>query len=269
MCRAPEPCQRRFYVDAVGVRLHYLEHGDNGPNLLLLPGIISPAIAWAFVAEKLATCAHVYTLDNRGRGLSEHRPGLGYRLDDYASDVDQLIRTLGIGPVILLGHSMGARIAVRVAACYPDLVSRVILADPPVSGPGRRPYPLELQFYLANIAEAARGAPLPIPPNWTEEQCRIRAEWLPSCSEEAVTESYRSMHEEDFHADLPSITAPLTLLYAERGGTITEQEAAEIVSLVPNARSVLIRGVGHMMPWDDLDGFVAAVLSSAALDPKT
>ncbi|MGE4012351.1 MAG: alpha/beta fold hydrolase, partial [Alphaproteobacteria bacterium] len=76
------------------VRLHYLEFGSAGQPLLLLPGITSPAITWAFVSERLAQWLHVYTLDIRGRGLSEQRPGLGYRLNDYALDAKGVIEKL-------------------------------------------------------------------------------------------------------------------------------------------------------------------------------
>ncbi|MGE0630111.1 MAG: alpha/beta fold hydrolase [Hyphomicrobiaceae bacterium] len=258
--------QSRFFVDAAGVSLHFLMHGTSGPNILLLPGITSPAISWAFASERLAERARVYTLDNRGRGLSDRGPSLTYDLDDYAADVDHLVRALGIGPVILVGHSMGARIAIRTAARFPGVATHVVLADPPISGPGRRPYPIPLKFYLANLAAARRGEMLPSPPGWTDAQCRVRAEWLPSCSDEAVVGSYRSMHEEDIHADMPSIKVPVDLIYAEQGGTITREDADEIVALIPNARSRLISGVGHMMPWDNLEAFVSAVFSVLGLD---
>ena len=78
------------------VRIHYLEHGSDGPPLLLLPGITSPAISWAFVSERLATFSRVFTLDYRGRGLSSGGPDLAYRLADYAEDTAGVIRALGL-----------------------------------------------------------------------------------------------------------------------------------------------------------------------------
>ena len=52
------------------VRLHYHEIAGDGPPLVLLPGITSPAIMWDFASRRLAAFSHVYTLDIRGRGLS-------------------------------------------------------------------------------------------------------------------------------------------------------------------------------------------------------
>ncbi|MFP6778138.1 MAG: hypothetical protein VCB06_07150, partial [Alphaproteobacteria bacterium] len=63
-----QPCGRHLTVD--GVRLHYHEFPGDGPPLVLLPGITSPAIMWDFVSRRLADYCHVFTLDIRGRGLS-------------------------------------------------------------------------------------------------------------------------------------------------------------------------------------------------------
>src|SRR6185312_5710965 len=127
------------------------------PVVVLLPGITSPAVTWGFVAERMAEFAHVFVLDNRGRGLSDQRPGLSYRLDDYADDTAGLLQTLGLVKPIILGHSMGARIALRTATRHPEAVGSLLLADPPVSGPNRRPYPSPLSQYLNRIAAASRG----------------------------------------------------------------------------------------------------------------
>jgi N-formylmaleamate deformylase len=82
----------------------------------LVPGITSPAITWGFVAEELAATHDVHVLDVRGRGLSEAGPHLDYRLDACAGDLVALAKALGLADAVLLGHSMGARHAVRAFA---------------------------------------------------------------------------------------------------------------------------------------------------------
>ena len=245
------------------IRLHYLEHADEGPPIVLLPGITSPAITWEFVSARLAEFAHVYTLDNRGRGLSSGGSDLNYWLADYASDTVGFIEALNLERPIVLGHSMGARIAVKLAAEHPDQVGRLILADPPVSGPGRRSYPIPLQFYFDGLTAAERGDPIdrsnPVLGHWTEEQLLLRNEWLPTCDRKAIEQSHRSFEEEDIHVLLSDIRSETILIYAEKGGTVTEEDAEEIVAAIPNARKLRIDGVGHMIPWDDLDAFAAAV----------
>jgi N-formylmaleamate deformylase len=137
-----------------------------------------------------------------------------------------------------------------------------VLADPPVSGPGRRPYPSPLQGYLERMEAASRGEigpPSNRPTPETPEQIRLRVEWLPTCSREAVIGSHRSFHEEDVMADLPRIACPTLLLYAELGGTITDAEANEIMGWLQNGTARKLQGVGHLMPWFDLDLFIAEI----------
>lgn len=253
---------RGRHVTTGGVRLHYLEHVNDRPPLIVVPGITSPAVTWDFVSDRLAEFCHVFTLDNRGRGLSSSGPELDYRLADYARDVAGLIEALGLERPHVLGHSMGARIAIKLASTAPDAIGRLVLADPPVTGPGRRAYPLPLEWYLDSIDQAARGEGedtiREVLANWTDEQVSLRMQWLPSCDKTAIEQSYRSFNDEDIHVLLPEVRAPTLLIHAELGGTVSEQDATEIVAAIPDARAVRIDGAGHMIPWDDLDAFIAA-----------
>lgn len=254
---------RGKHLLAEGVRLHYLEHAGEGPPLIVIPGITSTAITWEFISNRLADFAHVYTLDTRGRGLSSGGSDLNYWLADYATDTANFIAALGLDAPIVLGHSMGARIAVKLAADAPKRVRRMILVDPPVSGPGRRKYPIPLQWYFDGIDAASRGDPIdtsnPILRNWTDAQLALRNEWLPSCVRKAIEQSHRSFEEEDFHVLLPQVQCETFLIYAEKGGTVREEDAEEITDAIGRASRLRIDGVGHMIPWDDLEAFVGAV----------
>ena len=245
------------------VRIHYLELEGEGPPIVLLPGITSPAVTWDFVARRLAGFAHVMTLDNRGRGLSSGGAHLHYRLTDYAADTAGVITQLGLDRPFVLGHSMGARIALRLAADAPECVGPMILADPPMTGPGRRPYPVPLQWYLDGLEAACQGEPTDrsnhLLKNWSDAQIAQRDQWLPTCDPEAIAQSYASFNDEDVHVLMPEVPTPTLLIYAENGGTVTDEDAAEIRELIPDCRSVRIDGVGHMIPWDDLETFVDTV----------
>jgi len=218
---------------------------------------------WDFVSRRLAGFCHVFTLDTRGRGLSSSGDDLEYWLADYAADTQGVIEQLGLEKPIVAGHSMGARIAVKLAAEAPSLVGPLILVDPPVSGPGRRDYPIPLHWYLDGMHAASHGqmtdASSPLLKNWTAEQVALRDQWLPTCTVKAVTQSHRSFHEEDMHVLMPEIASTTLLIYAETGGTITDDDAAEVTRLIPDSRSIRIDGVGHMIPWDDLEAFAGAV----------
>jgi N-formylmaleamate deformylase len=251
-------------VRANGIRQHYLRFGGTGTPLVVIPGIVSPAATWAFVGERLGARHDTYVLDVRGRGLSASGSDLDYGLDTHARDVAEFACTLGFARYDVLGHSMGGRIAARLAHRHPTSIGRVVLADPPVSGPGRRPYVKPLPFYLEAIAQAVAGtldveASRAAYPRWNEQQIRLRAEWLHTCNPDAVVASHRSFHDDDIHRDLAAIAGPTLLLAAGEGGVITDDDLAEIAALNPAIARERLAGAGHMLPFDDLEGFLAIV----------
>ncbi|MBB1629482.1 alpha/beta fold hydrolase [Cupriavidus sp. UME77] len=247
------------HVRANGVRLHLLRYGGQGPRLLLLPGITSPAITWGFVAERLARHYDVHVLDFRGRGLSSSTPGINASLDAMASDVLDLLDVLAWPSGTLLGHSMGARVAIRAAARNPQRIAELLLIDPPMTGPGRRTYPTPLSWYVDSIRLAAQGTTAeelrPFAPTWSEEQLRLRAEWLHTCNEDAVVQAYYGFHLDDIHADLPKLHIPGLLMAAGRGGVLLPDDLAEIKTLAPGLVQCTAANAGHMIPWDDEGDF--------------
>jgi len=250
-------------VHANGIRQHYLRYGGKGLPILLLPGITSPAVTWGFVAERLGYQFDVYVLDVRGRGLSEASDNLNYSIDTCAADVGDLVNMLGFDRYALMGHSFGARIAVRAARKYPDALERLVIVDPPVSGPQRRPYPADIRWYLESIRMMCRGGHYEslrtYLPTWTNNQLRLRAEWLHTCDLKAVADAYEDFHRDDMHADLPHISVPTLLVAAGKGDVIRPAEFDEIVRLTPDIEAVVVPAAGHMIPWDDEAGFFAAL----------
>ncbi|CAO3426881.1 alpha/beta fold hydrolase [Azospirillum endophyticum] len=254
-------------VQANGIRQHYLRYGgerqDGRLSIVLIPGITSPAVTWGFVAERFGRQFDTYVLDVRGRGLSESGPHLDYGIDACADDVNAFAAALGLTDYVLVGHSMGARFAIRASVRgSAEGLRRLVLIDPPVSGPGRRPYPSGLPWYVDSIRQSLKGmdveAMRAFCPTWTEEQLRLRAEWLHTCYEPAIVQTYEGFHRDDIHADLPKLPVPALLIVAGRGGVILPEDEEEIARLQPAIRIARVPNAGHMIPWDDLDGFLAA-----------
>lgn len=247
-------------VQANGIRQHYLRYGGKGQALILVPGITSPAITWGFVAERLGRHFDTYVLDVRGRGLSSSGPALDYGTDACAADIPAFAEALGLSSYHLLGHSMGARFAIRAAALGAPGLQRLVLVDPPVSGPGRREYPSKLPWYVDSIRQALAGmdaeAMRAFCPSWTDEQLQLRAEWLHTCFEPAVARAFDDFHQVDIHQDLPRVAQPALLMVAGRGGVIQPVDEAEIRELKPDIRIAHVENAGHMIPWDDLEGFL-------------
>lgn len=253
------------HVHANGIRQHYLRFGGNGRPLVIIPGITSPAITWAFIGEWLGASFDTYIFDARGRGLSATASSLDYGFEALAADVPAALNALNLRDVLLLGHSMGARIAVRAQARYKLGAERLILVDPPVTGPGRRPYPAPLSWYVDSIRLANAGCSAEemrkFLPAWSEDHLRLRAEWLHTCDEQAIIRSYNDFHDTDIHVDLPLVTAPTLLMVAEKGGVISPPDADEISQLLPRGTVTTIPQAGHMIPWDNFDGFLGATLT--------
>lgn len=252
------------HVAANGIRQHYLRYGGRGPALVLLPGITSPAITWGFVGERLGEKFDTYIFDARGRGLSSSGAGLDYGPDALAADVPAAIHALGLNRVCVLGHSMGARTAVRAVARHSLELERLVLVDPPVSGPGRRQYPSPLSWYVDSIRLAAAGCGVEemrrFLPNWSDEHLRLRAQWLHTCDEAAIVRSYHDLSDTDIHSDMARLRMPTLLVIAGAAGVIRPEDAEELTRLTPTLAVKTVSGAGHMIPWDDYAGFFAAVL---------
>jgi len=252
-----------FNVAANGIRQHVLRHGGNGQPLVIIPGITSPAVTWEFVAEALANEFDTYVVDVRGRGLSSSGPKLDYGVDAMADDLIGLLDALRLDNAIVLGHSMGARIGARAACKQPARMARLILVDPPVSGPGRRAYPSKLQWYTDSIRLAIAGMDAEsmraFCPTWTDEQLALRAEWLHTCYEPAIVEAFNDFHHTSFHDDVPGLKPPAALVVAGKGGVIQSEDIAELSSLNDRLQIVHVPDAGHMIPWDDFPGFLGAL----------
>jgi len=257
-------------VSANGIRQHYLRYGGTDgarrerQPVVIVPGITSPAITWGFVGERFGRHFDTYVLDVRGRGLSSASATLDYSLDAQADDLLAVIDALGLSRVAVLGHSMGARIALRAARRDADgaRIARLALADPPVSGPGRRPYPAQLAWYVDSISEAQSGmdkeAMRRFCPTWTDEQLQLRAEWLHTCDERAVRASFEGFHTDDVHADMPHVAQPALLITAGRGDVVRDEDVDEMKRLMPQLDATRVANAGHMIPWDDEPGFYRA-----------
>ena len=98
--------------------------------LVLLHGLSADSSSWAPVVERFGDDWTAYALDFRGHGRSARTPG-HYRLHDYVSDADRLLRLIGEAAIVV-GHSLGAIVAAVLAQDHHPLVAAVFLEDPPL-----------------------------------------------------------------------------------------------------------------------------------------
>ncbi len=110
-----------------GVRIHYRRMGK-GPGMVLLHGWPETGHMWRKVMPALAERFDVVAPDLRGYGDSD-RPRAGYDKRTMAADIAEVIGALGAGPVVLVGHDRGARVAHRFALDHPALLTHLVLLD--------------------------------------------------------------------------------------------------------------------------------------------
>jgi pimeloyl-ACP methyl ester carboxylesterase len=121
------------YVETNGIRLHYLDHGGDGPVLVLAPGLTANAHSFGgLMRSGLGRVARVLALDMRGRGESD-APANGYTMDDHARDVLGLLDALELETVVMGGHSFGGLLTYFLAANHPDRVERCVVIDAPAA----------------------------------------------------------------------------------------------------------------------------------------
>lgn len=148
----------RFALLPAGTRICFRVDGPaDGTPVLLVAGLAEDLTTWSdrFVSALIATGFQVIRMDNRDCGRSTYAttppPNTlrqllawprrdAYTLADMAADAAQLIEHLGLGPVHLVGRSMGGMIAQTVAARYPHLVTTLTslystTGDPKVGRP--------------------------------------------------------------------------------------------------------------------------------------
>jgi pimeloyl-ACP methyl ester carboxylesterase len=98
-----------------------------GLPVVVLHGLLGRARNWLSVARALEPSFAVHLVDLRNHGASPWSDEMGYRA--MAGDVAALIERLAAGPVRLVGHSMGGKVAMALALIRPELVERLIVVD--------------------------------------------------------------------------------------------------------------------------------------------
>ena len=125
----PAPYTSRF-VEAGGLKLHYLDYGAAGhPAMLCIHGGAAHAHWFDFVAPGFCADYHVLSLDQRGHGDSAAAAPPDYSFERYAADLDEAVAKLGLTDFVLIGHSMGGTVALTYAATYPGRVGKLVVVD--------------------------------------------------------------------------------------------------------------------------------------------
>lgn len=268
--------------EAGDVTIRYLDWGEGSArHLILLHGLGSQAHTWDTFGNEASSNFRVVAPDLRGHGESGHSEE-GYAPARFIADVKTLARSMNLQSFDLVGHSLGALIAIGFAAEHPDLVNRLILED---GGPGLD-------------TDAARGGSIG---NFTRplafDTLESAGSWLQAQNPRLSTRSDEEMEQMVKHRmkenwagrwvfrhdpelywivddapgwskedskqvweQLASISCPTLLLRGAESDLLSSEAAGRITAAIPNATLVEIPGAGHSIHSDTPDLFREAVL---------
>lgn len=135
--------------DVRGVRLRWFERGS-GPTLALVHGFGGAASNWTLVAPQLAEHYRVIVVDLPGHGGSSALPGPPLQIDPYADRVAELLDE----PAVVVGHSLGAVVALRLAVRRPELARGLVLAG--AAGIGSSTRSAERTLTLVSVVQPGK-----------------------------------------------------------------------------------------------------------------
>jgi len=111
----------------MSLNLHLREQGESGPVVLLLHGLFGSATNWGSIGRGLAGHYRVLTPDLRNHGQSPHHPDMSYAA--MGEDILALLDRRGIDRCVLVGHSMGGKVAMQLALTHPQRVAGIAVVD--------------------------------------------------------------------------------------------------------------------------------------------
>jgi pimeloyl-ACP methyl ester carboxylesterase len=277
-----------------GLEIEYESFGDPAATpLLLVMGLSYQMIEWddAFCTLIAARGFRVTRFDNRDCGLSSKLDHLGppdvmglitrtvappYSLDDMASDAVGVLDAMGVSNAHIVGASMGGMIAQLIAINHPDRVLSLTSIMSTVGGPH------------TVQADPAVSAMLVAPPGTTREERveqslsnrrLIFGTGMPFDAERARQKAERAVDRSfspygairqlaaiatapDRTAALGRLTIPTLVIHGDHDPLVPPENGRQTAAALPNARLIMIQGMGHALPeqvWPEVIDAIATV----------
>ncbi len=218
----------------------------SGPPLLLLHGYAGSARWWTRNIQPLAVAHTVFALDLPGFGACR-MPG-PYTFARTVSLLASWMERNGIGPAVLVGHSMGGQLAMLVTAAHPNRIARMVLI-----GSAGLPFEDNLLGIARQAFFSRAGGDLRFTPIVVAGALRAgpRILW------QAVQE-IRSV---DVRSGLSEVAVPTLVLWGENDRLIPAANAALLAAAIRGAETRIIPGAGHNVFFDAPKLVNAAILA--------
>ena len=241
--------------------LHYTTAGS-GPVVVALHGLLGSGDNWGAFSRFFRTQYTVITPDLINHGRSPHRERMTHT--SMAEDVAQLLTSIHVNNAVVLGHSLGGKVALRLAQQYPDRVDALILVDiaprryendnhravyaameavEAQSPPSRRHADIVLQKYLSDKQMRASLLKYYDPPQW---RC-----------------NYRALHNNidalsDWDGDARRYERPALCIYGTQSLYVQPADHERITDIIPQARMVALP-TGHLVHIEAPHAFLEIV----------
>ncbi len=257
----PGTAKDGFFKTSDGVRLHYLEAGS-GPAILFEPGWSMPAWIWDPQIRHFAEHYRVIALDPRSQGDSDKPPSGNYPAR-RAQDINELIEHLNLGPVVLVGWSLGVPELLTYAEHYGGTrVRAYVLVD------GFAWDKLDPQFIAGMLGMYQRleterreftekfARSMYKKPQSQEYIARLVEASLKMPTDSAIAASVGSISRADWRPAIAKLDRPVLVMCE----TALKSMAADLVaSTVPGTRVELFDDAGHALFVDDAARFNAVL----------
>jgi pimeloyl-ACP methyl ester carboxylesterase len=257
--------------------LHWPRAEAAGPAVVLVHGLADTAWVWDAVASALAQRADVFAIELRGHGCSDRGPAGGYDRPTMAADLAAAIDVLALDRPHLVGHSLGAAVALHAAAQAPQRFAGIALLDYATEVPAAtlalvRGVIERMQDTYARVEDYAqllrRRHPL-APAELVERIARgALAPAVGGFRQRFDIEVLRALSvEQDVAAGalLSRLALPVQFVRGALSWMVSEQAARGLAEACPGARSAVVPMAGHSVQIDNpagtldvLESFLAA-----------
>jgi pimeloyl-ACP methyl ester carboxylesterase len=236
--------------------------------VILLHGVTDSWRSFEPVLSHLPPSIRALALTQRGHGDAE-RPPAGYRTRDFAEDVAAFADALGLGPAVVVGHSMGATNAQRLAIDHPGRILGLVLA---ASFAAYRGNAVVEQFWASGVSrlqdpvdpgfvrEFQEGTlARPVPPAFLDMVVRESLK-LPARVWRAAFEGFL---EDDTAGELARIAAPTLIAWGARDAFCSRRDQEALLAAIAGSRLVVYEGAGHALHWEEPERFARDVVDFA------
>ncbi|MCQ8277382.1 alpha/beta hydrolase [Acetobacteraceae bacterium KSS8] len=255
-----------MFIRSNGIELHVQQRGVGVPALVFLHYWGGSSRTWRHVVDALEDSFRTIAIDQRGWGQSD-KPESGYALADLATDAVGVIAALGLQRYILVGHSMGGKVAQLIASRRPDGLKGLVLVAP--SPPSPLGLPADVRRAMVS-AYATRESIIA-----TVEQVLAPDGLCGGDLEMVIEDSLRgapaaieawplATSQEDIATLVPRIEVP-TIVISGKNDRVDPPDILqrELLPRIPQAQLHLLRGIGHFSPLE-APGAVANLIRTFA-----